>query len=261
VSEAFNILIWLILSHKYVRDVENISWVEWISILKLSLMWQMNLIHDLALQKIEARINNTDEWITVLKISTQLRIKGLRDLAEQMLWGKLGPLKKIELATQCSIESWLLEGYRESVERAEAISIEEEEQLGWNITANLFRVRHRQLNLSTKSAAKLVSDIQTTFAKEFTNIAAFDHSPISYLRPELHTAADPGIIQRDETYYLVDIILSVNFFVIFLNACPSSTQFIVGGKHFIQASSLYVRGPLGDFPGHVSASPSRRRLM
>jgi len=221
VSEAFNILIWLILSHKYIRDVEDISWVEWISVLKLSLMWQMNLIHDLALQKIEARINNTDEWITVLKISTQLRIKGLRDLAEQMLW-RVGPLKKIELATQCGVGSLLLEGCTEFVERTEAISIEEEEQLGWNITANLFRVRHRQLNLSTKSAAKLVLDIQTTFAKEFTNIAVFDHSPISYLRPELHTAADPGIIQRDETYYLVDIILSVNFFVIFLNACPGS---------------------------------------
>ena len=53
------------------------SWVEWVSVLKLLLMWQMNRIHDLVLQKIEAQITNEDEWIAALKISTQLRIKGI----------------------------------------------------------------------------------------------------------------------------------------------------------------------------------------
>lgn len=190
------------------------SWVEWVSVLKLSLMWQMNLIHDLALQKIEARINNTDEWITVLKISTQLRIKGLRDLANRMLRSTLGPLEKIELATECCIEPWLLEGYIEFATRAEVISVQEEERLGWDRVANLFRVRHRQLDPFSKSCVQLGSDIRITFASEFANIAVFDNSPISYLQPELHTAVDPGIIEKDKTYYHVYIILSVNFFTI-----------------------------------------------
>ena len=213
----------LIMSQKCVRDAKDMSWMEWVSVLKLSSMWQMNRIHGLALQKIEARISNrkTDEWITVLKISTHLRIKGLRDLAIKMLW-TLGPLEQIELAIECCIEPWLLQGYTQLTRRDEAISVQEEERLGWDRVANLFRVRHRQLHAETKRGIKLDSDIQTTFASEFANIAVFDHSPISYLRPELHTAVDPGIIQRDKTYYHVYIILSVNFFTIISTQCRGS---------------------------------------
>ena len=68
-----------------------------------------------------------DEWIAVLKISTQLRIKGLQDLMEQTLQSTLSPLEKIELATECCNEPWLLEGYTEFVMRDEAILVQEEE--------------------------------------------------------------------------------------------------------------------------------------
>jgi len=88
-------------------------------------------------------------------------------------------------------------------------SVQEEERLGWDRVANLFRVRHRQLDPFSKSCVQLGSDIRITFASEFANIAVFDNSPISYLQPELHTAVDPGIIEKDKTYYHVYIILSV----------------------------------------------------
>jgi hypothetical protein len=137
----------------------------------------------------------------------------LRGLAKEMLWVQLDVSKKIELATECNIEPWLLIVYTDFVQRVQSISVEEEEQLGWKRAANLFRVRHRRLQNPYSDTR---ADIRATFASEFNNIAPFDNSPISYLRPELHTAADPGIIQRDEVYYLVDIILSVNFFATFL---------------------------------------------
>jgi len=133
-----------------------------------------------------------------------------------MLWSTLGPLKKIKLATECCVEPWLLEGYTVFVTRAEAILIEEEERLGWDRAANLFHVWHCRLGLFKKSDKKLYLDIRTTFTSEFTHIAVFDNSPISYLRPELHTAVNPGIIQRDKTYYHIYIILSINFFAITL---------------------------------------------
>jgi hypothetical protein len=189
-------------------------WIEWVSVIKLSLMWKMKRLHESALQKIRARIqSNTDEWIAVLKISTQLRIEGLRGLAKEKLREKLDVSKKIELATECSIEDWLLNVYTDFVQRAQPISAEEEEQLGWKRASNLFRVRHRYLQNPNSDTR---GDIYTTFASEFNNIVPFDNSPISYLRPEFHTATDPGIIQRDEVYYLVDIILSVNCFTTFL---------------------------------------------
>jgi hypothetical protein len=170
-------------------------------------MWRMDVIHKLILKEFAA--NNTDEWISVLKISTQLRIKGLRALSIEMLWTKLSPPRKIELAIEYGIETWLLRVYRYFMERAECISVEEEEELGWNRTANLFRLRHGLLLEPVQPNFDL--NIRETFASEFADIAAFDHSPISYLRPELCTTSDPTVIQRDEMFYHVDIIFSVIF--------------------------------------------------
>ena len=135
----------------YPRNVDDMPWVAWISVLKLSLMWKMKIIHDLALQKIKARVNNTDEWITILKISTYLRIEGLRDLAAQTLRWTLDPLKKIELATECGFEPWLLDVYKGFLARTQTISVEEEEQLGWNTsevipcTPSSFRAMRRRI--------------------------------------------------------------------------------------------------------------------
>ena len=202
------------------------SWVGWVSVIKLSLMWNMKRLHELALQKIGPRIGSTDEWIAVLKIATQLRMEGLRKLAEEMVLMRLNfkEVKKIiGLATEFGIKDWLLYLYENFVERAQPISIEEEEQLGWKRAADLFRVRHRRLQ---NKSSDIRGDLCTTFASEFNNMALLDNSPISCLRPELHTAADPGIIQRDKVYYL-DIILSVNFFTTFLmhvEAHPSHSR-------------------------------------
>jgi hypothetical protein len=173
-------------------------------------MWQMKLIEDLALKKIPDRIHNPEEWISALKISTQSRIQGLREIAIRKLARGLSSLQKVELAIECSIEPWLTDGYTAFVTREEGISLEDEEHLGPSRTANLFRVRHRRLEARHAGGVRL--DIQRTFSKEFADIIAFDISPISYLRSDLHAATNPDAIQRDKTYYCVDIIFKVKFF-------------------------------------------------
>ena len=139
----------LILSLENQRDLEedvDMSWTQWTSVLKLSLMWEMKMIQDLALKKIPTRIHNLDEWIAALRLSTRLRIGGLREMAVRELANhQLNPLKKIELGIECSIAPWLTEGYRVLVMRPDCISEEDEEQLGQKRTANLFRMRHRYL--------------------------------------------------------------------------------------------------------------------
>src|ERR1700729_3664889 len=83
------------------RDLEeDMSWMEWTSVLKLSQMWKMKLINDLGLQKIPGRIHNLDQWIAALKISTQFRIQGLREIAIEELTNKLNSLNKVELAIE-----------------------------------------------------------------------------------------------------------------------------------------------------------------
>src|ERR1700677_5166172 len=104
--------------------------MEWTSVLKLSQMWKMKLIHDLALQKVSSRIHDLDQWITALKLSTQLRIQELREIAIKNLGSRLSSLQKVELAIKCGIEPWLTTGYTEFVTREECISAEEEDRLG-----------------------------------------------------------------------------------------------------------------------------------
>jgi hypothetical protein len=242
------------------RDLEeDMSWMEWTSVLKLSQMWKMKLINDLGLQKIPGRIHNLDQWIAALKISTQFRIQGLREIAIEELTNKLNSLNKVELAIECGVEPWLTMGCTELVTRQECISGEEEDRLGPSRTSNLFRVRHRRLqSLSTRMSRYDVydvqADIQKSFESEFANIAAFDSSPVSYWQPNLRTATDPDDIRRDEEYYCIDVIFRVNFF----KRLPMqfATHLIPGGRHFIQTSSLSVRGEFGCIPRHVSTSCS-----
>ena len=211
------------------------SWTEWISALKLSQMWEMKRIYDLALQNIQAQVDSSDEWIAALGLSTHLKIRDLRELAIPMIVWDLSSLKKIKLGTEYNIQPWLLQGYTEFVTRQETISVEDEENLGQSRTSNLFRVRHRRLEGLSHDVQ---SDIRETFAKEFADVAAFDCSPVSHLRSELHTATDPSVIQRDEEYYCVYTIFSVRSFKSL--SLYLATHLPSGGRHFVQATSLSV---------------------
>ena len=239
----------------------DMPWDEWISVLKLSKMWQMKKIHCLALQKIPKRIHNLDQWISALKISTRWRIEGLREIAIERLSGGLDSLNKVELAIECGIEPWLTTGYTELVTRKECITTEEEDRLGQTVTSWLFRVRHRRFQAEFETYYDVESDIQKTFQSEFAKIAAFDSSPVSYWQSNFRTATDPNTIHRDEEYYCIDVIFQVN-----LSKCllvQSVAHLFPGGRHIIQTSSLSVRGELGNIPRYVSTShfwrgPARR---
>ena len=207
---------------------------QWISVLKLSLMWRMTMIHDLALQKIPTCIHNSDQWIDVLKISTQSRIQELREIAIGKLTNELSASMKIRLGIECSIEPWLTAGYTIFATRPKGISAEDEDEFGPSRTSNLFRLRHRRLE--AKSLHDVQADIKKTFKSEFADIAAFDSTPRSYFRPDLRTATDPDVIKRDEVYYFVDIIFRVKFSNIFL--MHIATDPTSGRRYIVQTSSL-----------------------
>ena len=194
-----------------IRDLEEMSWIEWTSVLKLLLMWQIKWVYDLVLRNIPTKIYNSDGWYAVLKISTLMRVRELHALAIMKLDSStLSPMEKINLGIEYNIESWLMGGYNDFVRREEVISVEDEEQLGWSRTSALFRIRHRVLQ---GQHVNVSSDIRNAFKNEFADITtSFDNSLVSYLRPELHTATNHDVIRRDEVYYIVDIVFSVMFF-------------------------------------------------
>ena len=193
-------------SPEFGRDSADMSWVEWTSALKLSLMWQEKLVPDLALQKIEALVEDSNGWVGALRLSSQLKIQGLQDLSIRMLSGKLATLMKTELAIECKIRPLLLAGYTEFVTREETISVEDEKRLGWDTTFKLFCVRHRRFQGHNHQ-----KDVENTLQNELADVTMFNDSPISYLHPNLHTAINPDVIQRDKLYYHDYIIFSVNF--------------------------------------------------
>jgi ribosomal protein S13 len=189
---------------------EHMSWVQWVTVLKLTLLWKMNQIQDVALQKIRGLSQNSHQWIAALKIATELRMHGLREIAIQELNEDLDPLQKIDLATKYSVRPWLIDGYFELVMRKEGIKKEEEQCLGPSRTANLFRVRHQRIEAG--NSIEVVSTIETTFQREFIEIKAFNNAAsVSYLCPDLHTATDSDAIQRDSVFYFEDIIFKLSF--------------------------------------------------
>src|SRR5882762_6592815 len=188
------------------------TWMQWISVLKLSQVWHMTIIEGLALRKVSTQIHHSHEWVAALKIATVLRLQLLRVMAIEMLTSQLGPVEKVQLATTYSVQSWLMQGYKDLVMRDASISAQEEQQLGVARTSNIFRLRGRRLEKSVYQES-ILADIHNTFEREFDGIAAFDTSPISLFQPNIRTTTDPDTVRLDETYYCEDIILLVKSFI------------------------------------------------
>ncbi|KAK7024963.1 hypothetical protein R3P38DRAFT_2951969 [Favolaschia claudopus] len=97
----------------------------------------------------------TDEWISVLKLSTEWCMARFRRLAITKLDQRdLSSCQRIMLARQYHIVTWLRRGYSELVERAETISEDEAEILGWKTTCRLFQARERAPNARCLSDAR-----------------------------------------------------------------------------------------------------------
>jgi len=89
------------------------------------------------------------EWISVLKLSTMweftdIRAKAIQELSKEDMG--MGTIKKIECARSFEVKGWLLEGYIELLKRAETITYEEAECLGWQTTAKLLLLREKYLS-------------------------------------------------------------------------------------------------------------------
>jgi hypothetical protein len=90
------------------------------------------------------------EWISVLKLSTMWEFVDIRERAIQelnLLKGEMGmgSIEKIEYARCFDLKEWLLEGYTELLKRAMTITNDEAERLGWKTAAKLLLLREQYL--------------------------------------------------------------------------------------------------------------------
>lgn len=84
------------------------------------------------------------QWISVLKLSTMWEFKRLREVAIQHLdlpSKPLGPIDKFVLASKYGIKKWLLPSLLELAKRARPISVEEGRRIGFENALKLAAVR------------------------------------------------------------------------------------------------------------------------
>lgn len=83
-----------------------------------------------------------EDWVSVLKLSTMWDFLDIRKLAIQELSKmEISTVDKIILARDCKVAEWLLSGYNELAKRSETISLDEAARLGWEATVRIFQVR------------------------------------------------------------------------------------------------------------------------
>ncbi|KAK0459180.1 uncharacterized protein EV420DRAFT_307115 [Desarmillaria tabescens] len=90
---------------------------------------------------------NKDKWISVLKLSTMWQLSDIRQLAIEYLQqdAKLDPVERVVLAKSYSISPWLRTGYLSLVKRVQSLSAEEAEQIGFKSAIQIYQLREDAL--------------------------------------------------------------------------------------------------------------------
>ena len=87
-----------------------------------------------------------DQWVSVLKLSTMWEFHTLRTAAIDhltILSGSIDPVEKLVLATQFEIKGWMLPTLLKLAQRAEPISMEEGRRMGFETALKLSAVREK----------------------------------------------------------------------------------------------------------------------
>lgn len=82
-----------------------------------------------------------DEWISVLKLSTMWEFQETRKLAIQTLSSGIDLTTKILLGKQYKVGEWLFAAYEGLAKRTEPISLDEAERLGLETAIRLYQIR------------------------------------------------------------------------------------------------------------------------
>ena len=86
-----------------------------------------------------------DHWVSVLKLSTMWELQALRNAAIQHLdgLGDIDPVDKCVLAMQYDVKEWMLAALVKLAQRPEPISTEEGRRMGFETALKLSAVREK----------------------------------------------------------------------------------------------------------------------
>ncbi|KAF9016109.1 hypothetical protein BDZ89DRAFT_994726 [Hymenopellis radicata] len=90
-----------------------------------------------------------EDWTSILKLSTMWGMSDIRQLAVDNLSKCMAlrrdPVEYIVLAKAYEVVAWLRHGYQELVKRTEPISPEEAERIGWVASIQIYQIREAAL--------------------------------------------------------------------------------------------------------------------
>lgn len=111
-----------------------------------------------------------DQWVSVLKLSTKWRFVECRQLSIAELSTLCGdsPIKKILLGREYRVSKWLMSGYEQLARRSQKLSKEEAELIDYSTAFSVFSVREEISSFSLNC----VEAIRREFEKELTDVEA-----------------------------------------------------------------------------------------
>jgi len=120
----------------------QIKKVEFESLLKVM---YPQLLHSAPLSEKLVRSLVRKEWIHVLKLSTMWGLDDIRQMAIEKLSTGFGsdPIEKILLAKRYGVSSWLLDGYAQLVSQQAPLQMETLDSLDWKTKVSLLSLRDR----------------------------------------------------------------------------------------------------------------------
>lgn len=87
----------------------------------------------------------SERWLSVLKLSSMWDFPELRKMAvDELSKIPMNSLPKIMLARKYRISNWLLTGYQDLVKRSAAVTLKEAKELGWETAILIFQIREEE---------------------------------------------------------------------------------------------------------------------
>jgi len=140
-----------------------------------------------------------EEWISVLKLSTMWAIFEMRELAISQLSESTDLVTKVILARKYNVSAWLFAAYEGLAKRKESISVTEAEKLGLTTAIRIVQIREESVaksnprtvrsstqNITTRDSGLFdrtdcdcARGIQNAFAEELRDV---EHNDIAYTR-------------------------------------------------------------------------------
>ncbi|KAF9477888.1 hypothetical protein BDN70DRAFT_79759 [Pholiota conissans] len=127
----------------------------------------LKILYPTSIQKTVVLVKQ--EWLSILKLSTMWFMANLKNMAVSELEanGSLAPVEKVVWGRKCHVSSWVLDGYSDLVSKNDTLSDAEVDATGHMTAIKLFRIREGKLRGQFYDPK---AEIQQVFADELASV-------------------------------------------------------------------------------------------